>query len=722
MSTDARAGSHTGPAWTRSVGWLAFLAVVLAGVGATVAAQRYERGVHDRELRERVDLVARGLGDEMTALLETEFSAAAATAAAVSADPGLDRASFSRFATGMRAQLPSLLGIGYVRRVPEGDLESLVATMRRTGAPDFDVAPAGPTSGPEHAILVYNEPAASLRASWGADLRTDPDAAAALDRATASGRPVLTRRLVLFVDRSLPAGEQPAGYVVYAPVYAPGAALDTLEQRREAVVGWANLPFRAQDLLDQLEVPDGFSVALDDGLGDTFAAVIGGADADFRSGDETVIGLPAGLDGGWNLEMVPGSEFSAALTDRSGFAVAIGLALTALLSGLVALLASGGRRWTRAAERATRTLAESEQQLRATISAAPDLLLVVDHDGRIVSASERARQLLGVEPRALVGRSVEDITRASPSSDAPGGLDDGELWARRDDGARVPVEVTSSPLRPGDPVTPSILIVRDVTVRRQAQESLAAHARDLERSNRDLEEFASIAAHDLSEPLTVVGGYADLLQQRYPPGQPLDEDAVVFLDTITAAVQRMSALLRGLLRVSRLRADTQHLGPVELRSVVDAALANLEAAVRESGAVVDVGDLPTVWGDAEHLVQLVQNLVANAIRYRDPSRHPVVTITAVRAGPSWEVSVADNGIGIAAEHQDRVFTMFGRVHSEREKPGLGIGLALCRRVVDLHGGELRLASEPGVGSTFTFTLQPAPTGSTSPILSEVSEP
>jgi len=209
-----------------------------------------------------------------------------------------------------------------------------------------------------------------------------------------------------------------------------------------------------------------------------------------------------------------------------------------------------------------------------------------------------------------------------------------------------------------------------------------------------------------------VVGYVGLLTHRYARCDPFDGQALGYLSTVAAGVDRMRQLIEGLLEFSRLRSETRELGSVDLGQVTQAALANLAAATAETGASIDVGPLPVVRGDRAQLLQLVQNLLANAIRFRHPHRPPQIVVSAEldQPGETWRVSVSDNGIGIPQQHREQIFAMFRRLHSADVYAGLGIGLAVCRRVVDLHGGELRVESTVDVGSTFTFTLagdQPA---------------
>lgn len=686
------------PRWTRGLGLLAPIAVVLMGAVATVLVARYEDRVGERDLQRQADRSADIVADGLAALLETQIGSAAATAAALSVDPDLDRAAFSRYAAGIEDQLPTLLGVGYIRRVATEDIGALVASARAGGAAGFEVRDLG--TGPDHAILLYNEPADELRQSWGVDVRATEEAARALERATDAGRAAVTSRVVLAVDRTLPAGQQPAGYVAYAPVFAPDSPTATVQERRAGVVGWSNLPFRAQDLLDRVVLPsDVRAVLRDGGVEEPVIAAIGPI-AEGRTATSVHVVRASDPEIDWVVETsIPATALDRPF-DRPTVALVAGAGLTALLAVLVAMLARGSRLWAYAARRATRQLAESEQQLRATIDAAPDLLLVVDAAGTIASASPRARDLLGIEPGDLHGQPAGRIL--------PGVRDLAALDHRNEhlvpgrDGSPIAVAVTSRPLRPGDPTSPLVLVVRDVTAQRRAKEDLREHSRQLERSNRDLEAIATIAAHDLSEPLTVIGGYADLLVQRYPTASTVDEAAVAHLRTISDAVQRMRAMLDALLHMSSLREEVREPEAVPLAEVVQDAMANVESALTASGAEVVVGPLPTVPGHRDLLVDLVQNLLVNAVRHGGSDRPLRITVDAAREAEGWRITVADSGTGVPPVQRRRIFQAFRRL--DGSGPGLGIGLSIARRIVQLHGGRIDVGDAPGGGAAFTFTL------------------
>ncbi|MFC7231493.1 PAS domain-containing protein [Saliphagus sp. GCM10025308] len=238
---------------------------------------------------------------------------------------------------------------------------------------------------------------------------------------------------------------------------------------------------------------------------------------------------------------------------------------------------------------------------------------------------------------------------------------------------------------------------QDITERR-------TYERKLEASNERLEQFAYAASHDLQEPLRMVSSYLQLIERRY--GEALDEDGEEFLEFAVDGAERMREMIDGLLEYSRVETQGNAFEPVDLETVLSDAQADLRFPIQESGADVTAESLPRVEGDPTQLRQVFQNLLSNAIEYSG-DEPPRVHVTAERADDVWEVSVRDEGIGIDPDDTDRIFEVFQRLHSQEEHAGTGIGLALCRRIVERHGGTIRADSEPGVGTTFTFTLPTA---------------
>jgi len=242
---------------------------------------------------------------------------------------------------------------------------------------------------------------------------------------------------------------------------------------------------------------------------------------------------------------------------------------------------------------------------------------------------------------------------------------------------------------------------QDIVVRKQAEEALAQQARELARSNDELEQFAYVASHDLKEPLRMVSSYLQLLERRYY--NKLDGDANEFIGYAVEGANRMHALIQDLLLYSRVGTRDVSIEPTDCVEVLQATLANLEIALDENNAQVTYDDLPTVMADKVQLLQLFQNLIGNAIKFHgdDPLR---VHVGATNADGTWTFFVRDNGIGIESQFAERIFLIFQRLHTRDKYNGTGIGLAVCKKVVERHGGRIWVESELGQGSTFFFTI------------------
>ena len=230
---------------------------------------------------------------------------------------------------------------------------------------------------------------------------------------------------------------------------------------------------------------------------------------------------------------------------------------------------------------------------------------------------------------------------------------------------------------------------------------LEQQTQELARSNSELEQFAWVASHDLQEPLRMVASYTQLLSKRYKG--KLDADADEFIDFAVDGAARMRRLINDLLQLSRVGTRAKEFAATDCEAVYDRALLNLQAAVEDSGALVTHDQLPTVLGDRTQLGQLFQNLIGNAIKFRGDEQ-PTVHVGVERKNGQWEFGVRDNGIGIDPEYAERIFVVFQRLHDKGHHPGTGIGLAVCKKIVERHGGRIWVASQPDEGATFYFTL------------------
>ena len=244
----------------------------------------------------------------------------------------------------------------------------------------------------------------------------------------------------------------------------------------------------------------------------------------------------------------------------------------------------------------------------------------------------------------------------------------------------------------------------DVTERKQMEERLQQMTAEMRRSNTELEQFAYVISHDLQEPLRMVSSYTQLLAKRY--GKKLDNDADEFIGYAVDGAKRMQTLLHDLLEYSRVGTRGKPFGLVNCEHVVEQAMANLKIAIEECSASVSYDTLPTVMGDEGQLVRLFQNLIGNAIKFRREET-PQVYISALRRNNIITFTVKDNGIGIDPQHSQSIFEIFRRLHTREEYPGTGMGLAICKKIVERHGGHISVQSQPGQGSTFYFSVDMA---------------
>lgn len=360
----------------------------------------------------------------------------------------------------------------------------------------------------------------------------------------------------------------------------------------------------------------------------------------------------------------------------------------------------------------------------ATLESTAEGILVVDLDGHVTSYNEPFQTMWGIpdelveqgDDEALLQHVVEQLENpeeftekvqalyAQPEAESVDTIrfKDGRVFER-----------ASRPQKLGDRTVGRVWTFRDITDHLRARQALKAKAAELEeaiemleRSNEDLRQFAYVASHDLQEPMRSVMTHVQLLEKHY--GDQLDEEAREYIQFAVDSVKEMRHRVQDLLAYSRVENQQASREPVDLEEVLDHVRANLREPIEEAGAQIEHRPLPTVQGNRTQLVQLFENLLSNAIKFRGDGA-PTVSIQAEREGEMWRIQTEDDGIGIAPDYQDKVFTIFQRLHTSEQYQGTGIGLAICKRIVDHHGGQIGVDSELGEGATFWFTLPDAST-------------
>lgn len=340
------------------------------------------------------------------------------------------------------------------------------------------------------------------------------------------------------------------------------------------------------------------------------------------------------------------------------------------------------------------------------------IVTVTDRTGRITHANDRFCEISKYPREELVGQNHRIIKsevhppefyREMWRTISSGRVWTGEVCNRAKDGSHYWVNTTIVPFLDSSGKPYQYVSIRfDISPRIAAEEKLRAYAKRLEDSNQDLEHFASIAAHDLEEPLRKIRAFSDRLAMKTK--DLLSPDDRDYLMRIQNAAVRMQDLINGLLSYSSLHLKPAGFEAVDLNRVAADVLSDFELRAKEAGGQIVVAELPTIAGDAQQLYQLLQNLVANAIKFRSPDRPLRVHVTARVEGAQCVISVKDNGIGFEEKNIDRIFNIFQRLHGRTQYPGAGVGLAICRRIAERHNGTITTKSQPGAGAEFLVTL------------------
>lgn len=501
------------------------------------------------------------------------------------------------------------------------------------------------------------------------------------------------------------------GFLVLVPLYDG-----------DKFAGYIDGFFRIQHLLDTVlspEVVSGYAVVVFEGNDEIYRRSESSNQQGAEWADSEDLALP-GMN--WRIVVWPEQKMIAELQSSVPMVtLGVGLLLSFILGGTV-WLAQAARNRSKTVEAtslrlkrevAERTSAENAlsaalEKERILLNSAVDVICTVDAEGRFASINPACQQLWGYTQEELVGRRYielvvpDDVARtdeAAAKIEAGENATDFENRYLHKNGSQVHVMWSASW---SEKQQLTFAVARDITQRHLVEEKLKKSAAELERSNSELQDFASVASHDLQEPLRKIQSFADELKQSM--GDKIDVDEKDTLDRIIAAGERMRTLINDLLAFSRVTSMAKPFATVNLNLIVKEVLSDLEARMQQTKGMVEVDDLQTIDADPMQIYQLLQNLIGNGLKFHAPDVPPIIKISGENGGPNYRLSVTDNGIGFDEKYLDRIFTVFQRLHGRKEYEGTGIGLAICRKIAERHGGQITARSAPGAGSTFTVTL------------------
>lgn len=621
---------------------------------------------------------------------------------------------------------PGIQGIGFAQRLAPDELEAHIRSVRAEGFPDYSVYPAGPRS--EYTAIVFIEPFDwRNRRAFGYDMFTEPVRHAAMAAARDTGGIRITGKVVLVQETWR--GVQ-AGFLMYLPLYRRGAPTATVEERRQALLGYIYSPFRAQDLMQGIlghRLSD-VRLRIYDGHGTDDPALMydsaGAAPPPGRRRPVFDEDSPLAIEGHpWTLRVTSLPEFEADIPyDAAQQVLLSGLAISFLMFAVVWSLATLRERALAMATGMTAALRESREQFRAVAETAHDAIVSADAEGRIVYLNQTAERIFGYpEPDALgqpLTLLMPERFRARHEAGFRRHLETGErhsivghtveLVGRRRSGEEFPLEISVAAWETaqGRFFTG---ILRDITERyrtesriRELNVELQRQVDQLAATNRELESFTYSVSHDLRAPLRAVDGFAGILAVDY--GHLLDAEGHRLLAVIRDNSRRMGQLIDDLLSFSRLGRVALARSRVDMEALVRDVVKGIQVNGDGGRAEIAIAALPPARGDGAMLRQVWVNLVSNAIKFSRLRETPQIEIGGEEAGDENVYFVRDNGVGFDMAYAGQLFGVFQRLHHSDEFPGTGVGLAIVHRIVDKHGGRVWADGQVDRGATFHFSL------------------
>jgi len=665
-----------------------------------------------------IDARASATAHQVEVRVDQCLRAVAAVRGYISAAPPTDPSGFRAFLSSANLIDSDVIGIGWNPRVTDAERAEFERRARAFD-PGFEIRVRDPELGAMRAPrrdvyfpTLYGVPPPPTQ---GIDSGSVASLRDLLERARDTGNPQISAPFALLAP-----SPNSAVVVVFTPVYR--GVPTSLDARRAQLLGYVGGALKVGSLVASFQGEDrALDMEIWDETEPTQPQVLFSPEPQGRSrgaGEPVVVELS--IPGRhWVARFRATPRLIRSASSLSSFPLAGGA--VASLFFIVLLV----QRYVAIVRHAREISAHSEEMRRAmhrfesVIESSPSGVLMVDSGGTIRLSNARIDAMFGYERSALLGQPVDLLVPPSIRGNHAALRDSffakpemrwlgvgRELYGTHRSGRLFPVEVGLAPLHAEE--GPMVLAtIVDVTERKRAAERLEQHQQELRRSNAELEQFAYVASHDLQEPLRKVASFCTLIERKY--GDRLDDEGRTYIRFAVDGAARMRALIQDLLAFSRAGSGELRTTPVRSEMALRAALDALSTQIDESHARISFEALPTVMAEPTQLTQLFQNLLSNAIKYRSHAT-PEIHVRCVEQARHWVISVSDNGIGIAPAFHERVFGVFKRLHTREKYSGTGIGLAICRRVVERFGGRIWVESQEGAGATFHFSLPRAVAG------------